>query len=1010
MAIKFLNTVAVDTDVLFVDTVNNQVGIGTDNPSEKLTVDAQSADGVTTTIASFHSNEGESGDTAIQLAVRRSDSLGSDRKTFLNATGAGNFEIQRSGSTKVTISGAGNVGIGTDNPKAKLHTKVGSSTTALMLENSAGGGGAYVDLDFNTYNTAQPGWANAAASIRVIDNAAFGGDITFRGKTSGIGNTQNELMRIEATGNVGIGTTGPNEKLEVNGNIKLSSTVGQTATPSSIWLGNDYSNGQTRDKLKIYLYNSGTEQYGFTVGNQSDIQYHSNQEHDFYVANSLKVRINQSGNVGIGATSPGVKLQLVSADEQLTNFSSSVADQLAYSQINANSSTAGVYTGAAALELVGKANASGHGRHAWIGAEGTPNTSTKTKLKFKVRGETATGYDWAGAAEAPTIMTLEGDGNVGVGTTSPGAKLHVQGASATEVPIVRIGGFGNSGSKLELAETLSGADMNYGFSFFNDGNSTNKLIVKAHDNSTTGLTAFSIDRSNALTTFNVNPVVGTRAAGDNSTRAASTAFVTSAISTRTPFNDIRSLGVPAFTNGTSPNITTAQVMAEIEGDGGFDSYSSVFKTSWSYAGNYNLTDAGGFTETAGSSWITWTDNSSDTTRGNITTLAIAPNTGGSAGGVFIYNDQGSTYSPGWREVWTSMTDGAGSGLDADKLDGQEGAYYYPASNPSGYTANAGTVTGSGTAGYIPKWGTTSALANSSALYNGTSGLLNINNTFSGSPTGSSSSPDLWITGSTTNSQAVIALMNATTVSTVNQVNGDIEFGTKDDGSAGYVSARIRGIQTLASGTGNAGRGELQFATNLGNTGSSPETRMVINYQGNVGIGTTNPAGKLDVNGNIRAGAGTTKGFEINTGYGVHGMKSYYGTLYFTTSLYAGGVNGIPYKSISASAFYVNSDYRLKTNVTVLEGASERVKKLNVHRFNWKDRLDEEKVDGFIAHELAEVIPEAVTGDKDAFREDGTLDPQQIDQSKIVPLLAAALKEAIEKIEQLETRIQTLENN
>ncbi len=824
------------------------------------------------------------------------------------------------------------------------------------------------------------------------------------------GNTQNELMRIEATGNVGIGTTGPNEKLEVNGNIKLSSTVGQTATPSSIWLGNDYSNGQTRDKLKIYLYNSGTEQYGFTVGNQSDIQYHSNQEHDFYVANSLKVRINQSGNVGIGATSPGVKLQLVSADEQLTNFSSSVADQLAYSQINANSSTAGVYTGAAALELVGKANASGHGRHAWIGAEGTPNTSTKTKLKFKVRGETATGYDWAGAAEAPTIMTLEGDGNVGVGTTSPGAKLHVQGASATEVPIVRIGGFGNSGSKLELAETLSGDDMNYGFSFFNDGNSTNKLIVKAHDNSTTGLTAFSIDRSNALTTFNVNPVVGTRAAGDNSTRAASTAFVTSAISTRTPFNDIRSLGVPAFTNGTSPNITTAQVMAEIEGDGGFDSYSSVFKTSWSYAGNYNLTDAGGFTETAGSSWITWTDNSSDTTRGNITTLAIAPNTGGSAGGVFIYNDQGSSYSPGWREVWTSMTDGAGSGLDADKLDGQEGAYYYPASNPSGYTANAGTVTGSGTAGYIPKWGTTSALANSSALYNGTSGLLNINNIFSGSPTGSSSSPDLWITGSATNSQAVIALMNATTVSTVNQVNGDIEFGTKDDGSAGYVSTRIRGIQTLASGSGNAGRGELQFATNVGNTGSSPETRMVINYQGNVGIGTTNPAGKLDVNGNIRAGAGTTKGFEINTGYGVHGMKSYYGTLYFTTGLYAGGVNGIPYKSISASAFYVNSDYRLKTNVTVLEGASERVKKLNVHRFNWKDRLDEEKVDGFIAHELAEVIPEAVTGDKDAFREDGTLDPQQIDQSKIVPLLAAALKEAIEKIEQLETRIQTLENN
>lgn len=119
------------------------------------------------------------------------------------------------------------------------------------------------------------------------------------------------------------------------------------------------------------------------------------------------------------------------------------------------------------------------------------------------------------------------------------------------------------------------------------------------------------------------------------------------------YDHIRSLGTQAFTNGTNPSITTSEVMSEIESDGGFDSFSSVFKTSWSYAGNYNLTDAGNFTETAGSSWITWTDNSSDSTRGNITALAIAPTTGGSAGGVFIYNDQGSSYSPGWREVWTS---------------------------------------------------------------------------------------------------------------------------------------------------------------------------------------------------------------------------------------------------------------------------------------------------------------------------------------------------------------------
>jgi hypothetical protein len=153
-------------------------------------------------------------------------------------------------------------------------------------------------------------------------------------------------------------------------------------------------------------------------------------------------------------------------------------------------------------------------------------------------------------------------------------------------------------------------------------------------------------------------------------------------------NHIRSLGTQAFTGGSNPNITTAQLISEMESDGAFDSYSSVFKTSWSYAGNYDLSDAGRFTETAGTSWLTWTDNSSDTTRGNITALAVAPNTGGSAGKVFIYNDQGSGYAPGWREVWTSTSDGPGSGLNADLLDGlHESSFMRKTANSSLDMAN-----------------------------------------------------------------------------------------------------------------------------------------------------------------------------------------------------------------------------------------------------------------------------------------------------------------------------------
>ena len=159
----------------------------------------------------------------------------------------------------------------------------------------------------------------------------------------------------------------------------------------------------------------------------------------------------------------------------------------------------------------------------------------------------------------------------------------------------------------------------------------------------------------------------------------------SLLAARTELNHFRSLGTPAFT-GTA---TTAGYISEMESDGAFDSYSSAFKTTWSYAGNFNISDGGTFgpTETAGMAHLTWTDNSSDSARGNITVLAIAPTTGGSAGGVYVYNDQGSSYAPGWREIWTSSTDGAGSGLDADKLDAQEGSYYLDYNNFSNIPTN-----------------------------------------------------------------------------------------------------------------------------------------------------------------------------------------------------------------------------------------------------------------------------------------------------------------------------------
>ena len=103
----------------------------------------------------------------------------------------------------------------------------------------------------------------------------------------------------------------------------------------------------------------------------------------------------------------------------------------------------------------------------------------------------------------------------------------------------------------------------------------------------------------------------------------------------------------------------------------------------------------------------------------------------------------------------------------------------------------------------------------------------------------------------------------------------------------------------------------------------------------------------------------------------------------------------------------NSDYRLKENVVNLSNGITRIKNLKPYRFNFKATPDE-TVDGFYAHEASTVVANAVVGDKDAVNDDGSIKAQTMDNAKLVPLLTAALQEAITKIETLETKVAALE--
>ena len=121
----------------------------------------------------------------------------------------------------------------------------------------------------------------------------------------------------------------------------------------------------------------------------------------------------------------------------------------------------------------------------------------------------------------------------------------------------------------------------------------------------------------------------------------------------------------------------------------------------------------------------------------------------------------------------------------------------------------------------------------------------------------------------------------------------------------------------------------------------------------------------------------------------------------------GGSVGIISINSSSTTYATSSDYRLKENEVAISDGITRLKTLKPYRFNFKITPNITQ-DGFFAHEAQAVVPEAITGTKDEVNENNEPIYQGIDQSKLVPLLTAALQEAVAKIEVLETKVAVLE--
>ncbi len=254
---------------------------------------------------------------------------------------------------------------------------------------------------------------------------------------------------------------------------------------------------------------------------------------------------------------------------------------------------------------------------------------------------------------------------------------------------------------------------------------------------------------------------------------------------------------------------------------------------------------------------------------------------------------------------------------------------------------------------------------------------------------------------TANASACLSLQNPTNSDGQGVVLG---FFARNTNNAATKFADITMIadETQANSTQ---KGSLLFKTNVG---ASVGTRFMVNssgqtiFGGNSGVGGGQGGVRLQ-----NPDVGTCRFGSTNSG-----QLTY--VQFINGSSIIGSISGN-----NSTAFNTSSDYRLKENETAITDGITRLKQLKPYRFNWKSDSST-IVDGFFAHEVSSIVPESITGTKDATAVEDDVnkglaesigDPiyQNIDHSKLVPLLTAALQEEVAKREELEARVASLES-